>query len=496
MAMHARFPRLVLKLRTLFRRAEVDQELDEELRYHVERKTELLIAQGMTHSEARYAALRAFGGIEFRKDVCRDARGPSVSIWIERLVQDVRHGARMLSKNPGFTAIAVLSIAIGVGANAAMFSVADGLILRPLAVPDAGGVVVVGTTRPTGQVRYGGISYPDYVDLRDRVRSFSGLAATRIVLASLTRSRGEIAVGTLGMAVSANFFDVLRVRPALGRTFLPGEERASSADTAVVVLSHETWTQRFAADAGIVGSQLRISGIPFTIVGVAPEGFTGTSQFLPAAFYVPLAMLPAIDPQATDVLERRANGSLDAVGRLISGASVDRASQEAALLGRALQQQYPDTNEGLGLLVREEMDARIEEAWQVMVLGAMLVSLAVAVLLVACANVASLLTSRAPARAREIAVRVAIGGSRLRLMRQLITESVLIAAAGAVAGLALGYAGIQSFRTFQPASNVGVRFIFALDSRALTVGLGMAALSALLSRAIPAWRSTRIRDLS
>ena len=497
MATQSRFPRVLLKLRTLFRGAEVDRELDEELRYHIDRKTEQLMTQGMAPADARYAALRAFGGVELRKDVCRDARGPWAWIWIARLVQDVRHGARMLLKNPGFTAIAVLSIAIGVGANAAMFSIADGLILRPLAVPDPGGVVVVGTTRPTGAVRYGGISYPDYVDLRDRVRSFAGLAATRTVLASLTRSRGEIAQGTLGAAVSANFFDVLRVRPALGRTFLPSEERASGGDAAVVVLAHDTWATRFSADPRIVGSQLRISGVPFTIVGIAPAGFNGTTQFLPAAYYVPLAMLPVIDAEAgADFLQRRANGTLDAVGRLRPGTSVDRASEEAALLARALQQQYPDTNDGKGLLVRQEMDARAEEAWSVLVLAAMLISLAIAVLLVACANVAGLLTSRAPARAREIAVRLAIGGSRSRLVRQLITESALIAAAGGAAGLALGYAGIQSFRAFQPASNVGVRFTFALDGRALTVGLGMAALSALLSSAIPAWRSTRIRDLS
>ena len=451
----------------------------------------------MTPADARNAALRAFGGVELRKEMCRDARGPWASIWLERLWQDVRHGARMLIRNPGFTLLAVLSIAIGVGANAAMFSVADGLILRPLSVPDPGGLVVVGTTTPAGDVRYGGISYPDYVDLRARVRSFDGVAATRIILASLTRNRGEIAQGTPGMAVSANFFDVLGVRPALGRTFLPAEDDVSGNDGAVVVLAHGTWRERFGADPRVIGSQVRISAVPFTVVGVAPEGFTGTSLFLPSAYWVPLAMLPAIDAQTpADFLARRGNGTLDAVGRLVPGTPVDRASEEVALLARALQQQHPATNDGLGMLVRDEMDAREQEARGVMALVTLLIGLAVALLLVACANVAGLLTSRAPARAREIAVRMAIGGGRLRLMRQLITESVLIAAAGAAAGLALGYAGIRSFQAFQPVSNIGVRLTFALDRRALAVGLGMAALSALLSSAIPAWRSTRLRDLS
>jgi predicted permease len=497
MAADARFSRLVLKLRTLFRGELVDRELDEEIRYHVERKTELLIAQGMTPADARYAALRAFGGVELRKEVCRDARGPWASVWLERLWQDIRHGARMLAKNPGFTLTAVLSIAIGVGANAAMFSVADGLILRPLAVPDPGGLVVVGTTTPDGTVRYGGISYPDYADLRDRVRSFDGLAANRLIVASLTRSRDEIARGTMGMAVSANFFDVLRVRPALGRTFLPGEERVTGADAAVVVLAHATWTERFGANPAIVGSQIRISGTPFTVVGVAPERFSGTSLYLAPAYYVPLAMLPAIDGQVSpDLLDQRGSGTLDAIGRLKPGATVERASEEAALLARALQQQYPGTNDRLGLLVRGEMAARSDEGRGPMALGAMLIGLAVAVLLVACANVAGLLAGQASVRAREIAVRVAIGGSRLRLVRQLITESVLIAILGGAFGLAFGYAGVKSFQQFQLASNIGVRFVFELDRRALTVGLAVAAISALLSSAIPAWRNTRIRDLS
>jgi predicted permease len=497
MAASARFPRLVLKLRTLFRGEAVDRELDEELRYHVERKTEQLIAQGMPPADARYAALRAFGGVELRKEACRDARGPWASIWVERLWQDMRHGARMLMKNPAFTLIAVLSIAIGVGANAAMFSVADGLILRPLGAPDARALVVVGTTTPAGDVRYGGLAYPDYVDLRDRVQSFDSLAATRLVFASLTRSRDEVARGTTGTAVSANFFDVLRVRPALGRTFLPSEDRRTGDDAAVVVLAHETWTERFGADPRVIGSRIRISTVPFTIVGVAPEGFTGTNLFLPSAYFVPLAMLPVIDTQAPpDFQNRRGDGTLDVIGRLKPGVPVERASDEAALLAQALQKEHPETHDRRGLLVRHELDARAEETRGSLALSLMLIALAVAVLLVACANVAGLLASRAPARAREIAVRIAIGGSRVRLVRQLITESVLIAIAGGIGGLALGYAGIQSFQRFQLASNVGVRFTFELDRRALMVGLGMAGLSALLSSAIPAWRSTRIRDLS
>jgi ABC-type antimicrobial peptide transport system permease subunit len=287
------------------------------------------------------------------------------------------------------------------------------------------------------------------------------------------------------------------VKPVLGRTFVPGEERATGDAAAVVVLSHRTWSERFGADPGIVGSAIRVAGIPFTVIGVAPEGFAGTTVFLPSGFYIPMGAVPMIDARVPrDFLDRRGDGGLDAVGRLVPTATIERASAEAALVAAALQRQYPETNRRLGMLVSFEPDARATEYFYLRVLALMLVLLAVAVLLVACANVAGLLTSRAPARSREIAVRIAVGGGRTRLIRQLMTECVLIAVAGGALGFALGYGGIRSFRAFQVVSNVGVALTFTLDRRALLVGLVVAGLSALLAGAIPAWRSTRIRDLS
>ena len=202
----------------------------------------------------------------------------------ESVGQDVRHGARMLSKTPGFTLIAVLSIAIGVGANAAMFSVADGLIFRPLDVPDPAGLIVVGTTRPDAIVRYGGISYPDYEDLRERVRSFDGLAATRIVLASLTR----IATNRARHDRDGGERQFLRRCCASARSWdaasCRARTRATGSDRAVIVLAHDTWAERFGGEPGIVGSEIRVSGVPFTVVGVAPQGFIGTNHYLPAAY--------------------------------------------------------------------------------------------------------------------------------------------------------------------------------------------------------------------
>ena len=414
----------------------------------------------------------------------------------ETVWQDLRHGARMLAKNPGFSLIAVMSIAIGVGANAAMFSVADGLILRPLPVPAASELFTVSATTPAGEVRNTGISYPDYVDIRSRARAFQGLAATRFVTATVASRRDESVQSTFGLAVSANLFDVLRVRPVLGRAFIPDEDRVASRD-AVVVLSHETWTEQFGADPAIVGREIRLTGVPFTVIGVTPQGFTGLNILQPVAFYVPIAMLPALMAGAPpDLLEQRDVRSLRMLGRLTPGTSIVQASQELDLIARALQEEHPATNARYGLLVRREMDTRFTEYAPLAGLSVILLGLALAVLLVACANVAGLLTSRAPVRAREIAIRLAIGGSRTRLMRQLITESVLIAIAGGLAGIAVAFGIVNSFRQFQIANDSGVRLTYELDQRALLVALAVAAVSALLSSAMPSWRSTRIGDLS
>jgi predicted permease len=414
---------------------------------------------------------------------------------LETAWQDARHGARMLAKNPGFSLVAVLSIAIGVGANTAMFSVADGLIFRPLGVPEASGLVTLNEIMPTGEVRNGGISYPDYLDIRDRSRSFEGLIAFRGMLASFAGTRGEQAQGRYGLAVTGNFFDVLRVRPVLGRGFVSDEDRVPGRD-AVVVLAHESWTEQFGADPAILGRSIRVGGRDFAVVGVAPERFTGVDLYLPPAFYVPLAMLPAIDGGEVGILERRDVRRLDVLGRLRPGVSLAQASQEVRLFAAALEQTHPDTNRQHGMLARTETEARFEEYAPMHSLGVMLLGLALAVLLVACANVAGLLASRAPVRARELAVRLAVGGSRGRLVRQLMTESTLIAAAGGAAGLALAYGGIRSFQQFQVPSDVGIRLTYELDRRALVVGFVVAALSALLSSVIPAWRSSRALDLS
>jgi ABC-type antimicrobial peptide transport system permease subunit len=324
------------------------------------------------------------------------------------ILQDLKHGARMLVKNPGFSLVAIASIAIGVGANAAMFSLADGLVLRPLPVPRGNDVVAVSAIAPRANEVFftsdSGVSYPDYADLRGSAQSFSGLLAYNVVVTSFADRRDQAAQSKLGLAVSANFFDVLELQPALGRTFRADEDRVPGRD-AVVVLAYETWADLFGSDPAAVGKQVRLGGLDFTIVGVAPASFTGMHLALPPAFYIPIAMTPSLPGAPPKLLELRNVRGLGVRGRLKSGVSIEQARQEVAAIARGLEQTYPDTNRNYGLLVKTAFEARLEERGPSAPSSFMLLTLAFVVLLVACGNVAGLLTSRAPVREKEMASR-------------------------------------------------------------------------------------------
>ena len=414
------------------------------------------------------------------------------------MLQDLRHGARMLVKNPGFALIAIISIAIGVGANAAMFSLADGLVLRPLRVPRSSEIVEVSALSPRASsafVTTSLLSRPDYLDLRDRARSFNGLLAYSTLVTGFAVRQDEPVQSTMGLLVSANFFTVLELTPALGRFFLPGEDRVAGRD-AVMVIAHNVWTDRFGADPTIVGRRVRLGGVDFAIVGVAPKGFEGMHLALHPAYYVPYAMSTAMPGAIPDGLERRGLRNLAVKGRLKPGVPLAQAREEVRLIAASLEQTYPDSNRGYGLLVKSDFDARLAERGPSAPGAFMLLTLAFVVLLVACANVAGLLMSRGPAREREIALRLAIGGGRLRVIRQLVTESVLLAAGGGLLGLLFGFTAVRFFRRLPIVSDIGVRLIFELDRRAIAVAVILAAASTLISSLIPAWRATRRVDLN
>jgi len=409
------------------------------------------------------------------------------------LWQDVRYGLRMLAASPGFTIVAVLSLAIGIGANCAIFSFADALLLRPLPVARPGEVLTVGSRSSLEALNASSLvsSYPDYVDIRDRNKSFEGLAAFSYLTAGFANQPTATPRLKMGLMVSGNLLPLMGVEPAIGRTFRPEEDQVPGRD-AVVVLGHTMWEQDFASDPAVLGHSVRINGVPFTVIGVAPGSFTGMNQYVRSDFFVPLMMSPRVitDPK-TGSLEARDVRNLRLKGRLKSGTTQAQAQSELTAIGRDLERAYPDTNKNRQFFVRTELQARVAEDPPDAMLIAMLSMLALGVLLVACFNVAGLLTSRAPVRAREMALRIAIGAGRGRLVRQLITEALLVSIAGGGLGLGVGYAGMVLFRQVKIPTELPIVLAFQIDRRALVFSLAVAGASALIFGLVPALQASR-----
>jgi putative ABC transport system permease protein len=414
-------------------------------------------------------------------------------LWLERLWQDLRYGCRMLAASPGFTSIAVLSLAIGIGANCAIFSFADALLLRPLPVARPGEVLTVGSTASLEALGASSLvsSYRDYVDVRDHSKSFDGLAAFTYLTAGFATDPKATPKLKMGMLVSGNLLPLMGVEPTIGRTFRPEEDQVPGRD-AVVVLGRTMWEQEFGSDRSILGRHVRINGVELTVIGVTPPEFSGMNQYVRSDFFVPLMMSPRVmsDPKVRS-LEARDARTLTLKGRLKPGVTQAEAQTELMAIAADLERAYPDTNKNRGLAVRTELQARLAQDPPDAMLIAMLSTLALAVLFVACANVAGLLTSRAPARAREMALRLAIGAGRGRLVRQLVTESLLIAMAGGVLGLAVGYAGMSLFRQIEIPSDLPIMLSFQMDRRALLFSLVVAVASAVIFGLVPAIQATR-----
>ncbi len=413
-----------------------------------------------------------------------------MTVFLERLWQDLYHGCRMLAKNPAFTLVAVVSLAIGIGANCAMYSWADALLLRPLTVARPGDVVTVGTKVSLAGFTSLVNSYPDFRDLRDHNQSFEDLSALTNLTVGFTTKPDAVAQMKFGMVVSSNLFAAMGVEPELGRSFRADEDQVPGRD-AVVVLDHSFWEEQFSGDRNILGRKVRLNGIEFTVIGVAPERFTGMSPLIHPTFYVPLMMYPrlAADPKA---LDSRSARNFAVKGRLKPGVSMAQAQAELTAFARSLQRTYPDTNKNQDMVVRTELETRIDQDPIDAALSAMLLMLSAAVLLVACINVASLLTSRAPARAKEMALRLAIGAGRTRLIRQLITESLLVALAGGVLGIGVGYLGVMVFRQIHIPSDLPITLSFQLNPRVLFFSLAVALMSVLFFGLVPALQTTRV----
>lgn len=405
------------------------------------------------------------------------------------MLKDVRYAFRMLRKNPGFAAVAICSLAIGIGATSAIYTFADGMLLRPLPVPKPSEVV---TVRPVANIGFGvdsSLSYPDYVDLRDRNHSFTGLIAAQYSSFGFLSDKNNLPQAQFGMSVSGNTFDTLHVSMAAGRGFRPEEDKVEGRDP-VVVLGYSLWQSEFHGDLSAVGKKVWLNGIEFTVVGVAPERFSGIGDVRVAPkLFLPLAMSPRLSQ--TNNLVKRGERWLMVKGRLRPGVSRQEAQDDLNSIAGALAKLYPETNRDRKLAVRTELQFRAESDPPDASLIAMLGLLAMCVLLVACANAAGLLLSRSHARAKEIAVRLAIGASRWSLVRQLMIENLLLALAGGAAGLFIAYAGMQIFRSIPKPSDIPLDFGFDLNRQVLLFTLMATLFSTLLFGLAPALRSTR-----
>jgi macrolide transport system ATP-binding/permease protein len=478
-----------LRLRSILRRSRVEQELEEELQFHLEHKIEEGIAHGLSPKEARLAALRAMDGLEQRKEEMRDTRRVH---WLTDFVDDVRYAIRSLRRTPGLTALVVITLALGIGFTSTSFSGVDALLFRPYPVPHAAGVVtLVGTSHDSS---YDNFSYREYLDIRAHTRSFDGVIANAALgTVGFSADPGASPLARAGMMVSGNYFRVLGVEPRLGRGFRDDEDQVPGRD-AVVVLGPDFWKNEFASDPGAVGRTVRLNGRDFRVIGVAPESFPGMQIFSNPDIYMPLAMAPVFSTNPRKhFFEDRDDRELSVKARLRAGVTLGQAQNELALLARGFERDYPELNRNRSAAVRTQFEmltrTDIDQGpWRFMAITGIL---ALAVLLVACTNVAGLLLSRARSRTREIAVRLAMGAGRFRLIRLLLTESLIFACLGGVGGLAIAYVNISFFGSITLPAELPSKPPFRMDARVMLACLALSLLSAVVCGLAPALQSTR-----
>jgi predicted permease len=448
--------------------------LDEEMQSHLQMAARERVDRGEPATQARQSARREFGNVGLVREITRDQWG---WLWLEELLQDLRYGARMLRKNPAFTAIAVLTLALGIGANTAIFSVVNGVLLNPLPFPHAEQLVTLHESKPNFE--YGSISYPNFRDWQKDNRTFSAVAISRGYAFSFT-GLGE-AEQVRGRFISSDFFNVLGVNPLLGRNFAPGEDEIGSAP--IALLGEGFWKRKFGSSPSALGKSITLDGRDYTLVGVIPATFDLLlKSFRPADVYVPVGQWN------NPLLRKRGAGlGIHGVGRLKPGVSIEQARNDMAQVSQNLASAYPDDDKGIGaalLPLKEDMVGDVQPF--------LLVLLAAVgfVLLIACVNVANLLLARSTGRTREFAIRVALGAGNARLIRQFITESTLLAVAGGALGLVLAGWGMQAALGRLPAAlprSAAIR----LDTRALIFTAGISLLSGIVFGLAPALRASK-----
>jgi len=456
----------------IFRRHSIYNDLSEEIRLHIEERAEQLMREGMSAKEAEREARRAFGN-----RTLVEQRSREVWQWptLESIASDVRLAVRQLRKSPGFTMAAVLTLTLAIGANAVVFGLLDGLVLRPLNVPQAESLY--GThygDNPTWQ------SYPNYIDLRDRNRSFEDLAAFNMVL-GVGFDTGKDPIAANGFAATGNYFDVLRIHPWLGRLFHGSDEHGPNS-APYIVLTYAYWHTRFHDDRGVVGRTVEVDKHPFTIIGVTPPGFQGTIMFLAPDFFMPIVNeeemgAPSLKTRGTE------HALFESLGHLKPGVTPAQAVADVGAVNGYLEKAYPREIVHHDTALSREGLTSFGPAVRAFVAGLMVLS--GLILLAACANLGSLFAARAADRSREVALRLALGSSRKRILRGLLTEALVISLAGGAAGLLVSFMLLRRMSVWQPIPGVPLHLPVTPDAMLYLVALGLALLSGFLFGIVP-----------
>jgi putative ABC transport system permease protein len=462
---------LLRRWRALIHQDELDQELDEELRFHLDRLIEQNIKNGMSPEEARYTALKSFNRVDQSKEECRDARGVGL---LDNLRRDVSYSVRVLLKNYAFTIVVVLTLALGIGANTAIFSFANGILLRPLPYPQSDRLAVLDETALKQGMESMAVSFPNFLDWREQNTVFEDIGIYYGTSRFSLSGAGE-PIEVRGSFISSGLFEILRVSPQLGRTFTANEDRPD--EDAVVILGHNLWQRNFGGDQNIIGRKIMISNRPRTVVGVMPPGFRFPEV---SELWAPVALTPQTFT--------RTDHGLSSIARLKDGVSFQQAQAEMTNIAARIEQQNPLTNEGLGVKVTSLRDTLTGDYREALLI---LLGVVGCVLLVACVNVANLMLARATARQREFALRAALGASRWRIMRQLLVESLVLAFIGGLLGFILS---IWALRLLLTAIPIDLPFWmnFGIDLRVLGFTAAITVLTGLLFGAAPALQTSRV----
>jgi putative ABC transport system permease protein len=464
---------LFFRVRALFRRKAVEAELDNELRFHFEQQVAKYEKAGLTRKEALRRVRIEFGGMDEVKEGCRDAHGTQL---VESLLQDVRYGLRTLWKSPGFTSIALLTLALGIGANTAIFSVVYAVLLSPLPYKDPSRLVVLNETTPmVGTVS---VSYLNFLDWRAQSHAFSQMAAVCGVGFNLAGISQPESIG--GEAVSPNYLSILGVHPFLGRDFDASEEKAGTAP--VVLLSYGLWESHFGGERGALGRTINLDGRGYTIIGVLPPNFRSLDK---TDVIEPIGVWVAHNKE--EAAERSARGDSVVVGRLAPGSSLSQARAEMEGIAARLARAYPGANDQFGVLLQPIRDVFVHEIRPAILV---LFGAVMFVLLIACANVANLFLMRGAGRSREIALRMAVGATRGRVIRQMLAEGFILAVLGGALGLGIAIAGIHGITGMVPTDTLGGASV-RLNGMVLIFAGGVVVLSTFLFGFTPALHATK-----